>query len=661
MKQREIGIIEAMLIDSLESYLLPDEFSKKYFNDKLFEKWRKCMKYKELVPNVKWNCSSSKNTNILILCHPQQIPYYLSKLKDYIWERFSNVTIWQSKMEVTDKFQLLKEVEHMDAVICFVTELFMSSSNKIVDFLFLNIIKLKKPVLPIVVGEGLENVFDKKYSHIHFIKCKDIRKLRYDMIEEFVRGIQVTRTKQHQWFEVQDARFECFSQSFFISYRKVDGKYIDYVQRKIHKEMALIDTQLWYDSYLVPGENYDENLIKMINKCSVILLLVTSHLLESDHYVKRVEMRYAKKFRKPVVAILMEKMEKKDLEALFYQYGIDKVYDLREWKSFTDILSDANIQLPDVEIYPQRLVRIGMAYMNGMHIERNVQIACELLYQATKYSYLPAFEKLLEIKTGEYEEEIQRYEEAVKEATSIEVDINILDENTEYIDNKNFLIEELLESKSRKSKETYKDYEEAVTLFEDYIYLLKSEYKEQKNENAFISLLDCLRKYGEFCLKEEKLDKAYKHLLEFYGYVKDLDKKGPNKFCTYLSIASMLVGKTLNEMGEYKKAEKYIRKSVDIDRMLNNDNTMYNSITYTNLLTSLCELGNFYQKRGEFLKAKIMYEEVLITIQNTGTFYTTEWESDKVYDGYDNEETAKKTSEAERFAIISLWEIQREI
>lgn len=39
--------------------------------------------YTELIPSVKWNCPSHNNRNVLIICYPQQIPYYLSTLKNF--------------------------------------------------------------------------------------------------------------------------------------------------------------------------------------------------------------------------------------------------------------------------------------------------------------------------------------------------------------------------------------------------------------------------------------------------------------------------------------------------------------------------------------------------------------------------------------------------
>ena len=247
------------------------------------------MKYTELIPNVKWNCPSSNNRNVLIICHPQQIPYYLSQVKDFIWKRFTNITIWQTNSEIGDRNQLLKEVDEMDAVICFITELLVSTPNKISDDLLPAVVEKKCPFLPIVDGENLKQIFDQKYGHIHFAKSKEKWKIRFDVIEKFIKGLPASEEKRNRWFELSRKDIEHFSQSYFISYRKVDGKYIDYLQHRIHEESSLVDAQLWYDSYLVHGEDYDKNLKKIIEKCSAVILVITPNLLEPDNYVLRID------------------------------------------------------------------------------------------------------------------------------------------------------------------------------------------------------------------------------------------------------------------------------------------------------------------------------------------------------------------------------------
>lgn len=623
------------------------------------------MKYTELIPNVKWNCSPDNNRNILIICHPQQIQSYLAQLKDYIWKRFTNITIWQTNSGIGDWNQLLKEIDQMDAVICFITELLVSTPNVIGDRLLPAIIEKKCPLLPLVDDENLEQIFDKKYGHIHFAKRKDKYKIRFDAIDEFINGLPKSEEKRNQWFEISQREIEHFSQSYFISYRKVDGKYIDALQHQIHKEAALVDTQLWYDSYLSLGENYDENLIAIIEKCTAVILVITPHLLEPNNYVSRIEIPFAKKLGKPVIGILVEET---DLNAISDMYGIDKIYRLDEWKTFTSILLDADIPIPEVDSYPNHLYELAVAYIDGDHVERNMNIACELLYQAIQYKHLESYEKLIEIKSGEYEESLMKQEEAEWSFSLFADYLKEIATNPDLNDDtdKDELIRKLCDiekDNERKvhEKVSYIDISESVALYDEYIDILTERYKHNPSERMLIPLLDWLRKYGEFYINQHMFTDAVNRLLIFYKAVEPLEKQEPNKLFTYLSVASLLLAKTYLELEHYDTAEKYYKKAIDIDRKLNDDMSTHNSVTYTNLLTSLCEFGDFCQKRGKFTTAKIMYQEVLQTIQNNGTIYGMNWDMDRVYRGYDDEDSARKTEELERFARISLWEIETEL
>lgn len=568
------------------------------------------MKYQELIPNIKWNCSPYANTNILILCHPQQIHYFLPGLKDHVWEKFSNVTIWQTKKKITDRERLAEEACGMDGVICFMSELFLSDPNDISDSLLSALIRKNQALLPILTGEELEGAFEKKYGHIQFVKAVGTRTPGLDKIEEFIRNIKATGNDPYPEKDIYSGEaFDCFSHSYFISYRKADGKYVGRIQEKIHGEPALTDTQLWYDSYLPPGENYDENLSKMMDQCEAILLLVTPRLLEPGNYVVRVEVPYARAAGKPVIPVLMEKT---DLRALYKVCGISRVYDLDEWGSFSGILADAGLTVPEVYSYPRHLVRLGMAYRDGKYVEQNTDIACELFYQAAACGYPAALEKLIEIKTGEYQEADRNFDEASK-------------------------------------------------LFEQYTGILERDFKRKKDEDSLILLLEQLRKCGEFYLDQGKLTEAHARLARLYDLVKDADRQGMDRLCSHLSVACLLLGKTLDRMGDYEGAEGYFRKSVDLDIALNDDSSTFNSVTYTNCLTSLCEAGSFYQEHGQLLKAKAMFEEVLRTVEDCGTFWASDWDSEVVYSGYSDESEAETTEELSRYALISLMEIEAEL
>ena len=129
----------------------------------------KNMEYTELLPNVYWNCNPSANKNILVLCHPQLVNYYVPLLKDRIWKLHGDVTIWQTHIEVQESIKLLNEIEEMDSIIVLVSEMFMFEQHVIRDVVLPYAIAKGLTILPIVLDDKIEPVFDKQYGHIHFV------------------------------------------------------------------------------------------------------------------------------------------------------------------------------------------------------------------------------------------------------------------------------------------------------------------------------------------------------------------------------------------------------------------------------------------------------------------------------------------------------------
>ena len=120
------------------------------------------MEYNELIPNVYWNSDPSSNTNLLILCHLQQINYYMPMVKKYIWSKYGDVTVWNTKFEIQNTKQLFNEIENMDAIIVLASELFISTEHEIGDLAVPYALSKGIPILPILLGDELEFAFDKK-------------------------------------------------------------------------------------------------------------------------------------------------------------------------------------------------------------------------------------------------------------------------------------------------------------------------------------------------------------------------------------------------------------------------------------------------------------------------------------------------------------------
>ena len=567
------------------------------------------MKYSELIPSVHWKCDPSSNTNILILCHPDQVNYYIPLFKNYIWSKFCNVTIWNTKYDIQNIRHLNDEIDTMDAVIVVVSELFISTEHIIGESVFPHILEKGIPVLPFLLGNNLAAEFDRKYGHIHFIKSPDDIHLKdlHKYIDSFITEENSKKSKIGSRFNFHYPK-NPFTQTYFISYRKKDIKYISILQNKIQQDVKLLDTQLWYDTYLIPGKNYDHYLRRMINECNAMILVVTENLFEPNNYVLTKELPWARCCGKKIIAIEMEETDINQLKKI----DIDIVYKLDEWDKFTSILEDAGLYVPVTNKYAKHLYQLGISYLEGNKVQYNFDLACSLLYQSAEIGCDLAYEALIEVMSGEYDC-------------------------------------------------IYEDDTEAINLFNKYIDFQKTKYSGEKTNKNLEKIFEYLRKFGEFYFKKHDYENAYNLFHECYKCAELFNEDQIPPRSSYLSVSCLKLGETLSEMGKYDSAETFYRKSVNLDYESYNENDIFiDSGLLINLLTSLCELGNFYQERKLLLKAQILYEEVLKLIKNSGCFYGLPWEQEYAFNGYIDEYSAKSTQELLKYAIISLMEIRQE-
>jgi hypothetical protein len=78
----------------------------------------------------------------------------------------------------------------------------------------------------------------------------------------------------------------------FVSYSSKDKRFKDSLlkQLKVLAQQGVIST--WHDGLLVPGKQWDNEIIEHLNSSRVILLLISPEFLTSD-YVSRVELKLA--------------------------------------------------------------------------------------------------------------------------------------------------------------------------------------------------------------------------------------------------------------------------------------------------------------------------------------------------------------------------------
>ena len=188
-----------------------------------------------------------------------------------------------------------------------------------------------------------------------------------------------------------------FDAYIFLSYRKKDRKYANKLMRLIHQNDFCRDIAIWYDEYLVPGEEFNKAIRKAIEKSNLFTMVVTPNLINEENYVKTNEYPAAlhKKNILPVEMVPTDSVE------LLKQYPeIPNSVNGQDNIALSQALKDSLVQIAHTEndTDPRHNFFIGLAYLNGIDVEINNERALNLITSAAeaKENKVPeAIEKLV--------------------------------------------------------------------------------------------------------------------------------------------------------------------------------------------------------------------------------------------------------------------------
>ena len=183
---------------------------------------------------------------------------------------------------------------------------------------------------------------------------------------------------------------------FFISYRKKDRASAISVMKRIHEYDHLWDVGFWYDEFLVPGENYHEEIENALKKSCADVMVITPNTVEQDNYIIKTEYPRARELGCNILAIEAEKTSDDELKNAFE--GLPEVIDLKD-DSLGDMLGAVLQNTPDESEReaPERLYYIGLSYFKGIDMERDIRKGMLLLKKSAQNGYSDAYERLVRI------------------------------------------------------------------------------------------------------------------------------------------------------------------------------------------------------------------------------------------------------------------------
>ena len=342
--------------------------------------------------------SSRGKANIYFCCHPADFKRYFEVIKKDIFSK-RNCAIWYADPDDVRNDTFFEQLQEMRLFIMPVTTKLLYTPNPALDVDFRFAMMKHIPVLPLMMEPELADIFNRKCGELHFLDrdSQDSTAISYDTkLEKYLSAILFDGS-------MTDMIRSAFDAYVFLSYRKKDRKYANELLRSIHSDPAFRNIAVWYDEFLVPGESFRENIQQMMESCKLFTLLVTPRIaekildeqgIERDNYVVSTELPLARKNKAErgidMIAVEMEKTDRHILQNL----GLDDCTDYEDCEC-RNLLIQALLRIaPHRDDSPQRKLHIGLAYLGGVDVEINRELAVSLITEAAEADHAPAIAKL---------------------------------------------------------------------------------------------------------------------------------------------------------------------------------------------------------------------------------------------------------------------------
>lgn len=251
------------------------------------------------------------------------------------------------------------------------------------------------PVLPLMMEQGLDELYRNHFGDRHYLDPyqSDSTAISFDeKLKSYILSVTVGD-------ELAEKVRKAFDAYIFLSYRKKDRKYAQELMRLIHRNDFCRDIAIWYDEFLIPSEDFRTSIESVIEKSSLFSMVVTPNLVDEDNFIRREEYRMARAAGKP---ILPAEMAETDRFLLAEQYpGIGPVVKTTELsEALLDMLTDIATHGNDDD--PEHCFFIGLAYLNGIDVEKDTEKAFSLIRYAAESGVIEAVSKLVNMyESGE--------------------------------------------------------------------------------------------------------------------------------------------------------------------------------------------------------------------------------------------------------------------
>ena len=515
------------------------------------------------------NTRTKDKSKVYFTAHPKDYKYFDEIVEEILDKQNCTIFYFDDFSDDIDYEDFALQLNQMQLFVIPITNNFLNTKNRALDFELRYAIEHHIPVLPLMYGEHLEQDFNNKCGNLQFLDKfkKDETAISYEKkLNDFLSAILINDKLAS---EIRDA----FDAYVFLSYRKKDRKYAQELMKLIHRNDTFRDIAIWYDEFLTPGENFDKEIDDALNKSKLFALVVTPNLVNEENYVMKIEYPRAKEINKPILAAESVKTNHQDLKTKYIDIPdcIDAYDEVKLSEAMLEFLKGLATTENDT---PEHNYLIGLAYLKGIDVEVDKEKALGLITDSADKGNINAIKKLIEMydigdSVRRDEKERLKWEERlVEEYKNREKDINqkYKKEDQEYL-------------------EFYSEYIEATTScgFQNILY-----FDAQKGEKIIFEAFDIIEKI----------------------------KANEEKYYTCLADAYFVLGSSYEIRQRFIKAEEYQSKKLECNKRLmeiDEQKYLYDLCEAYYTLAKVHRLSNHLKQAEESLDIAIkLYEKALL-------------------------------------------------
>ena len=345
---------------------------------------------------------------VYFVCHPADFDKYFDKICEDIFKTHDCAIYYTENMsEPLDENNITVDLGRMNLFVVPVTFRLMNDGCRAMGVDIAYAKENNISILPFMMESGIDAIYSmpKNFGERQYLSpfSSDTTEISYaDKLKKYLDAVLISD-------EVAQRIRKAFDAYIFLSYRKKDRKYANELMKIIHNIPGCRDIAVWYDEFLTPGESFMENISRAMKHSELFALLVTPNLLEEGNFVMKEEYPAA---RSAGMDILPTEMEETDHDRLRSKFvGIPEPV-MTDDALFTETLLKTieKIAKTENDNEPEHNFLIGLAYLNGIDVEKDAMRGIKLITMAADAGLAEAMESLYNIYLTGVQVEYNIYE-----------------------------------------------------------------------------------------------------------------------------------------------------------------------------------------------------------------------------------------------------------